>query len=523
MLRSTRATPDMPLQAWPVAMIAAAPPQLASPPARGRPLVSRPLGMEVPLGPGVVVPIAGRSFHISGPLGEGSFGIVWAAKAEESDRLDADEEFAIKEILCKSRAELLRVAAEGQLLELATHSLAGHCLRVPRLVVSEATPRERGGWLVRLGMTRLPGNPLEQHLERQRAALKRRSPGADDRFRFAEACRYAGELLCQLAPTLEAFSCRVYHRDVTPRNILLDERRGTNGRMMPHFSLVDFGLAVDAAQWRSEEQCARDLGGDGRYWPASAWLVFSHGAEELDKHQALRHEYRTCLDVHSLGISALRCLMELLPNVLEPGAEPPASQDALYGDAMLPKLRSLRAAWSRYWSDARRFWQPIFEAFQTGGDFEALRAAYIGAGVYRIMSADLCALHEALFEARQACESAPPETGLSGMPALFEALLLMVQPGRLEDEAARPEARNLPSDSGPCGAGFERITPKKEPRSSSHSTGTPDTSPSCSSSSGESDKHFPSPPRSAVALPRARCVAAHPVQAGVRHSRRSMA
>mmetsp|Transcript_28776 Transcript_28776/g.67055 ORF Transcript_28776/g.67055 Transcript_28776/m.67055 type:complete len:560 (+) Transcript_28776:2-1681(+) len=399
-----------------------------------------------------VVRIGGKTFQLRGPLGEGSFGMVWAAEADDG------KEVAVKEIFCRSEAELSRAASEGHILRLlAGESPAGGggskdrsgrvaCAtsrRLPVLAASEVEATDGSfSWRVRMVMTRVPGTPLEQFLEQQR----RKWAGLESKRHFAEACHYSGELLVQLAPALEHLSSRVYHRDVTPRNILIDD----SGPSGPRFGLVDFGLAVDAAKWRSGE-CLGDLGGDGRYWPVSAWYVFGHGKSDLEARPDLRDEYRSCLDVHALGITALRCLLELTPSSEQGAAD---VKDCPGLETVLPKLRLLRSAWQRYWSDARRFWQPVYDAFREGGDFEALKIAYARAGVHRIMSADLCALRTALSEARLACEHAPRASGLAGLPAFFDALLLMIRPGReqprqqqVRGECTAPEVLRCVSQS----------------------------------------------------------------------------
>jgi len=247
--------------------------------------------------------------------------------------------------------------------------------------------------------------------------------------RFAQASRVAGELLIQLAPLLEAFSERVYHRDITPRNILIED-----GPQGPNFGLVDFGLAVDATTWRNEDSLLGDLGGDGRYWPTSAWYVFCFGAPALKNEPSLRQEYKTCLDLHSMGLTTLKCIVEMLPDMsaLQLNA-PSASRSAVRS------LMRLCEAWKSYWSSARRHWQPVFEAFSGSGNFDSLRVSYTSTQVYRLVSEDLCALHAALGEAKNACQGLPNSSGLSGMGDLLTALLLMVQTGRPADQVSQPE------------------------------------------------------------------------------------
>jgi len=457
----------------------------------------------VALGPGARVSIAGHRFVLSEALGQGSFGMVWAA----TDR--AGTQVAIKEISGRSARDHERSRDEVRLLEVVSEVLGnasdGATVRVPTLVCSETTPVPgTDAWLLRVAMTRLPGTPLEEFLEQKRnVRSKQGQVSAETTYQqFSDSCRYAGEMLVQLAPTLEALSARLYHRDVTPRNILVDTSKG---RDQPSFYLVDFGLAVDGETWRCGGPGAGDLGGDGRYWPASAWLVFAMGASELDNRPSLREEYRTCLDIHALGLSVLRCLMDMLPHLPEP-----AAGGAIFRrSAAYPQLRTLRAAWSKYWSDARRFWQPIYDAFRTRGDFDALRAAFIGAGVHHTVSANLCTLRAALSEARLACMDAPRDTGLAGMPALFEALLMMIHPGSdSREQPGRPE--QLPRNSVARSPSATRPKMSPSPWSqtertnsgqwSSHSTGTPDSSPSRAASSSSSGSLASAPSQGSMVL-----------------------
>merc|ERR1712242_613745 len=100
------------------------------------------------------------------------------------------------------------------------------------------------------------------------------------------------------------------------------------------------------------------------------------------------------------------------------------------------------------------------------------------------ISADLCALRTALYEARQACEHAPPENGLAGMSTLFDALLLLIRPGQEQDDAHWQTAPfELASNEN-----FVSSSQSKVPEVlwwSSLSTGTPESqSPAHSTSKG---------------------------------------
>lgn len=419
-----------------------------------------------PLGPGVAVRLGERHFRVTQPLGKGSFGVVWAAE-DKCGRV-----VALKEIPCKSESELGKVMAEGGILEQAGQDVASAGLSsdcIPALVSTEVERTSQQEWRVRLAMSLVPGISLESFLEARRKEAKTRGPWSVEevRIRFGEACMCAGELLKQLAPIVDAFSASVYHRDITPRNIQIQEQ---DGRIGNQFGLVDFGLAVDAKRWRAGERGAGDLGGDGRYWPASSWFVFCHGTQALLQDSCLLAEYRTGLDAHSLGLTALRCLVEMLPGSGAPGQVDDA-------------LQNLRAAWQRYWHDARKLWQPIFDAFRGKGDFDTLRSSFTRARVYTHISDDLCAIRAALRAVQQACRGLSVETGLAGMPALCEALLLMVQAGRADDPLLGCAAE---ATSPVCLPAQLRGEHDDEPRQCSVSTASPSSSPSASASSGTS-------------------------------------
>merc|ERR1719203_698407 len=208
----------------------------------------------------------------------------------------------------------------------------------------------------------------------------------------------------QLAPALEHLSAKAYHRDITPRNVLVEVHNGRH-----EFGLVDFGLAVDSSKWR-EEMLTHDIGGDGHYWPTSSWFVLAHGAHHLESFPALLHEYETCLDLHALGITALRALMELwdTQQLHEPTGE---------------------VAWARYWDDVARFWQPIFDSFACGGAdaLERLKTQYGLAGVHRVISSDLCVVRAALMGVRDAAV-------IPDLRLVCEALLVMIRPGKHREE-----------------------------------------------------------------------------------------
>jgi len=234
---------------------------------------------------------------------------------------------------------------------------------------------------------------------------------------LADTSRCVRCMLQQLVPALEHLGTRAHHRDITPRNILV-EKKGTDYS----FGLVDFGLAVDASKWKAE-LLTHDIGGDGHYWPTSSWFVLEYGAHHLGSYPALWQEYESCLDLHALGVSALRCLMERWA----PEAQAP---DSAGGSPQVAKLWRLRMAWTRFWDDIARFWQPIFDAFACGGanTLETLKSQYAHAGVHHMVSADLCAVRSALRELRNVAE-------IQDLRVVCDALLLLVRPGKARDDS----------------------------------------------------------------------------------------
>lgn len=362
---------------------------------------------------GGVVQIAGSTFRIKSALGQGSFGAVWRAASVFGD-------VAIKEISCFSKAALADAEFEGHLLRAL--SVADGCdpealKRIPALVSQEAQ-QVGPTWRVLIAMTKISGIPLSELLDTRLPLTPNTSQECYEMFQ--EACGLAGELLTQLVPTFEHVANLAYHRDVTPRNILIDSRD------TPLFGLIDFGLAVDSAHWHlggvSPQAGWRTIAvaGDGRYWPVSSWFAFGHGKGELARHPGLCHEYKTCLDIHSLGLTALQVVAEMSPTRPEDSAVYAETQ----ADSVLSRFWRLRSAWEAYWKDATHFWLSIYQTFQTGGDFDELKAEYVKAKVHETICADLSALHEALCDAREACETA----GL-GCAVVMEALLLMISTG----------------------------------------------------------------------------------------------
>lgn len=359
------------------------------------------------LRPGLQLEIDGHSFEITSPLGKGSFGVVWGAVTRTHG------EVAIKKILCWSKASLQDAEFEGELLmKLGSSPGTQKALsRLPKLIAQETEvigDEQDDTWRVWIAMTKLPGEQLSTFLEEHETTDLR------------EACGFAHELLDQLVSTFDHVANVAFHRDATPRNILVDFEHG-----FPRFNLIDFGLAVDATHWHqgvtSTQQVS--IAGDGRYWPVSSWYTFEYGRDELVQVPGLNEEYKTRLDIHSLGITAIQVIAEMCPSV-----------HAVEGDDQVSaKLKQLLLVWSRYWRDATHFWISIFQTFQEHGDFESLKVAYMRAGVHETIRKDLFALRAAIREARHACESAPEEASLAPVVSLMNVLLIMISNGEKSD------------------------------------------------------------------------------------------
>lgn len=383
--------------------------------------------------------------HVTAPLGMGSFGVVWEAECDGAGRV------AVKEILCSSQTDLSRALYEVQLLwmlgrdaELAgLESVVPGEFRIPAYVAYDcAEPSaDSQAYRVRLAMSRLPGEPLDRYLQGRREELDRAaaeagvaawSPWLVTR-QVAEACRHARALLLQLVPTMIRIGAYAYHRDVNAHNILVAFEGRMDGVEEPKYGLVDFGLAVDSTRWRDApgpdpqfNDCGEwrhlDVGGDCRYWPASAWLQFEVGAQELAEDAAFCCEYQTHLDLQGLGLTAMQVLIELLP------AMPPLGTA---GVEWL-ELQNLQCAWEEYWQTATKYWMALLDTFRNNGDWNHLKTEFISIGVHGEIARTLAALRQALGDAKRACgrgNSVLARSGSSDTQALLAALLVLISSG----------------------------------------------------------------------------------------------
>jgi len=370
----------------------------------GRPKVDESDTRDTPLAEGVVVRISDRRFRISEALGTGSYGVVWCAQHVDGEAKaipphGTEDEYAVKEIVCKTQAELRNALFEGFLLKrLGEAGREGEAVaspflasRIPRMAAQEAESLGEV-WRVRLAMSRLPGEPLALALRSCKQQKLQELPAKEVLRFLAEPCRITSELLTQLGPVLQELSKTAYHRDVNPRNILVNEMR-SEGRTS--FGLVDFGMAVDVRRWlgSSKEDGGwkhLEVGGDCRYWPLSSWVMFMRGPQELGPGSPLRAEYQSGLDLHALGITALQVLMEQSP--LLPAKPSGTSEQSV----LLLAFRALQESWLRYWHDVSVFWESLMKCFATGGNWMALKASCIQTGLDRVLASRLSELRGAL-------------------------------------------------------------------------------------------------------------------------------
>lgn len=363
---------------------------------------------------GATVQIGRHAFRVTKPLGKGSFSTVWSAvKADGSNN---NVEIAIKETVCRTPGELSEAEKESKIV----HQIGALSHRIPEIIAMETIPVAAGTSIVRLAMTKVPGESLGGFLNRwkqQVGGVPCEHPQALAN-QFSEACHWTCELISQLLPAFEAIAPCALHRDVNTHNILV-ETAGPVDSSSPQFGLIDFGLATEVEHWtRLSTELA--VVGDCRYWPVSAWFFFAAGGSELAKQPALLMEYRTQLDVHALGITALQIFIEMLP------LPAPGSAAA----SLVPEgMWTLKRAWEHYWQDACNLWEPLFNAFESKTDGVQIRQHYLNSRVDLVIADDLAKLRQALANLRDACVTAGPGSLLFGTRSVFAALLELISQG----------------------------------------------------------------------------------------------
>jgi serine/threonine protein kinase len=360
---------------------------------------------EGALQPGVEVRLGQRMFRILYTLGSGSFSTVWAAAP-----LDGGGEVAIKETLCRSPEELQDAENEGQILQ-----MVGNVAATPGFFGCETLQLASGVTSVRLAMAKVAGDSLGAYLQKWKQSWR-----SDPFSQFTEACNFTCELLVQLVPAMDAISAVAMHRDVNTHNVLVTT--GNRGRK-PEFSVIDFGLAMSLPKW--EQMCSKvPVVGDCRYWPVSAWYIFAHGGPKLKQKSGLFAEYKTQVDLHAFGLTALQVFIDMLP-------QPTSS-------AVPEEIWELKAAWEQYWQNAYHLWEPLYNAFERRTDWNQLRQSYIQNEAHKIIDKDLGNLRRVLYNARDACAHAEPGSVVAKVAVVFSALVELISQG------AKPLGREAP-------------------------------------------------------------------------------
>jgi len=372
---------------------------------------------------GAVVRVGQHTFCVTKPLGKGSFSSVWTAVNMDG----SGPELALKETLCCNQTELQDAESEGRIVQ----QVGGTSSRIPELIAIETVPNGAGANIVRMAMSKIPGESLGAYLnswkQRHGGVLNSSNPQVIA-TQAAEACVWTLELISQLLPAFESISQRAIHRDVNTHNVLVSIG---GEHHTPQFGLIDFGLAIETQNWGSLSTQVPVVG-DCRYWPVSAWFIFAAGGQELAKQPQLLHEYRTQLDLHALGITALQLFVEMMP-------QPVAGTAA--ANILPEEFRILKRAWDQYWQDAYRFWEPLFHAFERKTDWAKLRQSYLASNVHLKIGEDLANLRQALGLCRDACSRADSGSQLFAARAVFACLFELINQG----------GKALPGEAAPNG------------------------------------------------------------------------
>lgn len=313
-----------------------------------------PSAAKAPAPPASSLTIGTRTFDRIRSLGSGSFGVVWEVteRSRESGHL-----LALKKSSPKDNKEMV----EACLLE--AEVLRELAQRLPATVVEQNfVPRyeahcllsNAGQTQVLLAMSKLSGRPLDRWLygvdERMlntmsiEAILDGPLPdGQRSTKSLEQACDFTLALMNQMTPIFEKLQTIAYHRDISAHNFLID----IEGQK-PHFSVLDFGLAVRSSSWKSEWH-GRNIAGDPRYFSPAAWMQLTHGFKYLENNPRTdwKQQYVGRLDHYSFGILVCELLFGLWQGPTEFEEE---KAEKMPSATWRTNLEAARQAWRAYWA-----------------------------------------------------------------------------------------------------------------------------------------------------------------------------
>eukprot|EP00930_Biecheleria_cincta_P074085 TRINITY_DN6130_c0_g2_i1.p1 TRINITY_DN6130_c0_g2~~TRINITY_DN6130_c0_g2_i1.p1 ORF type:complete len:732 (-),score=175.78 TRINITY_DN6130_c0_g2_i1:81-2276(-) len=298
------------------------------------------------------VMIGTRTFDRVRTLGSGSFGVVWEVTetSGKSSKLLALKKSKVKkenkEMIeaCLLEAEVLRELVQRLPATIAEQNF------VPRYE-THCCLSNAGQMDVLLAMSKLNGTPLDCWLygvdERKlntmtiEAILDGPLPdGQRSTKTLEQACDFTLALINQMTPIFETLQTIAFHRDISAHNFLINAEG-----QKPHFSVLDFGLAVRSSSWKREWH-GRNIAGDPRYFSPAAWMQLTHGFKYLENNPRTdwKQQYVDRLDHYSFGI----LICELLFGLWQGPAEF-EDQQAEISAAWRTNLEAARQSWRTYW------------------------------------------------------------------------------------------------------------------------------------------------------------------------------
>jgi len=364
---------------------------------------------------GSEVSIGHYTFRITDLLGRGNQGCVWAAT-----QTDGSAQVAIKETLCNSESELVAAKREPVLMQAIVEEASRCCniLATPDVVACEIASTKSGAKAVRFAMTKIPGEPLSTFLHTFAQAASNANASFASRY-FDEAHRFTLAMLSQLVAAFHSISAVALHRDISTENLIVSVSKGVAN---PEFAIIDFGLAVQSEAWPTLMHKVSVVG-NCHYWPPSAWFLFMCGGSELLAQEAMRMEYLTQLDLHSVGILGVQVLMEMLPRSVL---------------TYLPgEMLTLSRVWDQYWETIDCYNRQMHRAQSGEVSWSTLRQLYIAEGIHRIIDSTLARLHDALEKVSRHCETAALNSPLSIAGPLFKALTELISHGCTEGRSSK--------------------------------------------------------------------------------------